>query len=68
MSSYDNRYYKKKLASLTNECIVTIVFINIEVDKKHTGTFGLTATVETELEVTQSALDVHMGCTPFVKD
>ena len=25
-------------------------------------------TVETELKVTQSALDVHMGCTPFVKD
>ena len=25
-------------------------------------------TVETELRVTQSALDVHMGCTPFVKD
>ena len=27
-----------------------------------------TLTVETELKVTQSALDVHMGCTPFVKD
>ena len=26
------------------------------------------ATVQTELKVTQSALDVHMGCTPFVKD
>ena len=25
-------------------------------------------TVETELKVTQSALDVHMECTPFVKD
>ena len=25
-------------------------------------------TVGTELKVTQSALDVHMGCTPFVKD
>ena len=25
-------------------------------------------TVETELKVTQSALAVHMGCTPFVKD
>ena len=25
-------------------------------------------TVETELKVTQSALVVHMGCTPFVKD
>ena len=25
-------------------------------------------TVETELMVTQSALDVHMGCTPFIKD
>ena len=25
-------------------------------------------TVEIELKVTQSALDVHMGCTPFVKD
>ena len=25
-------------------------------------------TVETELKVTQSALDVHMGCTPLVKD
>ena len=25
-------------------------------------------TVETELKVTQGALDVHMGCTPFVKD
>ena len=25
-------------------------------------------TVETELKVTQSALDVHIGCTPFVKD
>ena len=25
-------------------------------------------TVETEHKVTQSALDVHMGCTPFVKD
>ena len=32
--------------------------------------FGLQVeyTVETELKVTQSALDVHMGCTPFVKD
>ena len=28
----------------------------------------LASTVETELKVTQSALDVHMGCTPFVKD
>ena len=28
----------------------------------------LLITVETELNVTQSALDVHMGCTPFVKD
>ena len=25
-------------------------------------------TLETELKVTQSALDVHMACTPFVKD
>ena len=25
-------------------------------------------TVETELQVTQNALGVHMGCTPFVKD
>ena len=25
-------------------------------------------TVETELQVTQSALDVHMGGTPFIKD
>ena len=25
-------------------------------------------TVETELKVTESALDVHFGCTPFVKD
>ena len=25
-------------------------------------------TVETELKVTECALDVHMGCTPFVKD
>ena len=25
-------------------------------------------TVETELKVTQSALDVHMGCTTLVKD
>ena len=25
-------------------------------------------TVETELKVTHSALDVHRGCTPFVKD
>ena len=25
-------------------------------------------TVETELKVTQSAHDVHMGCTPFVKN
>ena len=29
---------------------------------------ALLATVVTELEVTQSALDVHMKCTPFVKD
>ena len=28
----------------------------------------VTPTVETELKVTQSALDVHTGCTPFVKD
>ena len=27
-----------------------------------------TGTVETELKVTQCALDVHMECTPFVKD
>ena len=26
------------------------------------------STVETELKVTQSARDVHMGCMPFVKD
>ena len=26
------------------------------------------STVDTELKVTQSALDVYMGCTPFVKD
>ena len=25
-------------------------------------------TVETELKLTQSALDVHMGCMPFLKD
>ena len=25
-------------------------------------------TVETELKVTESALDVHMGCMPFIKD
>ena len=25
-------------------------------------------TAETELKVTHSAFDVHMGCTPFVKD
>ena len=25
-------------------------------------------TVETKLNITQSALDVHMECTPFVKD
>ena len=28
---------------------------------------GSDCTVETELKVTQSALDVHMGCTQFVK-
>ena len=29
---------------------------------------GSQDTVVTELKVTQSALDVHMGCTPFLKD
>ena len=28
----------------------------------------LPSTVETELKVTEVALDVHMKCTPFVKD
>ena len=32
------------------------------------GQRQLWPTVETELKVTQSALDVHMGCTQFVKD
>ena len=32
------------------------------------GRQGAKRTVETELKVTQSALDMHMGCTPFVKD
>ena len=29
---------------------------------------AISSTVETELKVRQSALDVHIGCTPFVKD
>ena len=31
---------KKKLASILNEFIVTVVFINLEVDKEHTRTLG----------------------------
>ena len=30
--------------------------------------FKILPTVETELKITQSALDVHMRFTPFVKD
>ena len=30
--------------------------------------FKILPTVETELKITQSALGVHMRCTPFVKD
>ena len=29
---------------------------------------AVVSTVETELKVTECALDVHMKCTPFVKD
>ena len=32
------------------------------------GTAHTISTVETELKITEYALDVHMDCTPFVKD
>ena len=45
---------------------IKIVILNVP---KHCNKYDLIHFVTaTELKVTQSALDVHMGCMPFVKD
>ena len=36
--------------------------------ERYIGQSTIAFTVETELKVTECALDVHMGCTPFVID
>ena len=52
--------------------VVLIIIILLSSFNTFTSNDGnittLSYTVETELKVTQSALVVHMGCTPFVKD
>ena len=57
-----SKYFQKSINNLNifvyYEVLITIFIKNIYFH----------GTVETELKVTQSALDVHMGCTPFVKD